>query len=72
MFGKRKTKAFDIPYDEKTQRAVVKCSICTGEQVAGFKNIGSGKFTEVCLIRDEKDLQDFLDAYGLGSAAKEY
>lgn len=38
-------------------------SICTGEQVAGFKDSISGKFEELMLIRDEKDLSEFLSRY---------
>ena len=55
MFGK-KTKIVKIPYDPETQRAVLRCSICNGEQVAGFRNKITGEFTEVMLIRDAKEL----------------
>lgn len=41
----------------------IRSSICTGEQVAGFKDIVSGKFEELMLIRDEKDLAEFLSRY---------
>ena len=37
-------------------------SICTGEQVAGFKDSG-GKFEELMLIRNDKDLAEFLNRY---------
>ena len=40
-------------YDKETSRPVLKCSICNGEQVAGFKDIHTGKFEEVMLIRDQ-------------------
>lgn len=53
-------------------RAVLHCSICTGEQVAGFKDEQTGKFEEVCLIRDESDLKKFMETYGLESVPKEY
>jgi hypothetical protein len=32
----------DIPFDPDKQIAVIKCSICTGEQVAGFKSKEDG------------------------------
>ena len=38
-------------------------SICTGEQTAGFKDPVSGRFQEYMLIRNDKDLQEFLDRY---------
>ena len=61
-----------IPYDETKQVAVIKCSICNGEQVAGFKNIEDGSWTEVMLIRDDVDLENFKKAYGISSIKKEY
>ena len=54
MFKKKKISK--IPFDEKTQRPILRCSICTGEQVAGFKDIQTGKFQEVMVIRNDKDL----------------
>ncbi len=69
MFHK---KAKRKEYDEKNQKPVIHCSICTGEQVAGFKNIHTGKFEEVMLIKGEKDLEAFLAMYGLDEVTKEY
>ena len=63
MFGKRKIEK--KTYDKETQKPVIKCSICTGEQVAGFKDMHTGKFEEVMLIRDEKELERFREMYGL-------
>ena len=62
MFGKRK-KPEAIPYDKTGKIPVIRSSICTGEQVAGFKNPVSGKFDELMLIRDGKDLSAFLRRY---------
>ena len=53
----------DIPFDPDKQTAVIKCSICTGEQVAGFKNKEDGHFTEVMVIRDDLDLMKFKEIY---------
>ena len=41
-----------------------RCSICTGEQVAGFKDIYTGHFDEIMLIRDTADLDTFMEMYG--------
>ena len=62
MFGRRK-KPEAVPYDKSGKIPVIRSSICTGEQVAGFKNTVSGKFEELMLIRDEKDLSEFLRRY---------
>ena len=66
MFHKKMQKE---PYDRKVQKPVIKSSICTGEKVAGFKDIQTGKFTEVMLIRDNKDMDLFLEKYGISVAA---
>ena len=62
MFKRRKNPR---SFDRENLRPVIRASICTGEQVAGFKNIHTGKFTEVMLIRDDRDLAEFLEQYGL-------
>lgn len=59
-------------YDKETSRPVLKCSICNGEQVAGFKDIHTGKFEEIMLIRDQKDLDLFMEQYGIKEITKEY
>ena len=59
-------------YDKVNEKPVLKCSICNGEQVAGFKDQRTGKFHEVMFVRDEKDLQEFKEMYGLSDVAKEY
>ena len=59
-------------YDPERQVPVIRCSICTGEKVAGFKDKSDGHFTEVMLIRSEKDLQRFKDAYRIDHLKTEY
>ena len=64
LFSKNK-KPESKTYDPALKRPALRCSICTGEQVAGFKNLSDGKFEEVMLIRNESDLQDFREQYGI-------
>lgn len=59
-------------YGLQTHIPVIKCSICNGEQVAGFKERKTGHFTEIMLIQSEKDLQDFKERYGVEEVVKEY
>lgn len=59
-------------YDSEALRPVLRCSICTGEQVAGFKNVHTGKFEEVMLIRKEGELKEFMETYGITEITKEY
>ncbi|MBD5477731.1 MAG: aspartate dehydrogenase [Lachnospiraceae bacterium] len=72
MFGKRKIKVEH--YDRENLRPVIRASICTGEQVAGFKNIHTGKFEDVMLIRDNRDIEEFLRRYDIATeeVTKEY
>ena len=58
MFGK---KTVIRQYDKENTKPVLKCSICTGEQVAGFKNLHTGKFEEIMLVRSEADLKEFKE-----------
>lgn len=69
-----KKKAVKADYDRETQKPVIRASICNGEQVAGFKDIHTGKFSEIMLIRNDRDLEDFLERYDIpaGDIAKEY
>lgn len=59
-------------YNSKDYLPIVKCSICNGEQVAGFKDRKTGHFTEVMLIQKEEDLEFFKKRYGLDEVKKEY
>ena len=72
MFGKKKAKINPISYDKENLRPVIRCSICNGEQIAGFKNLRTGKFEEIMLIRNSGDLDRFMKMYGLTSITKEY
>lgn len=73
MFGKKSNIKTGIKqYDEKDWKPVIKCSICNGEQVAGFKDIHTGRFEEIMLIRNNEDLAAFKKSYGLTDVSKEY
>ena len=52
---KHKGNAKLFPYDEAKHEAVIRCSICTGEQVAGFRSREDGSFVGVMVIQSEKD-----------------
>lgn len=69
LFNNKKNKK---TYDKETQIPVLRCSICTGEQVAGFKDKTTGKFNDVTLIRDDTDLKQFMKEYGVEKITKEY
>ena len=72
IFGKKKVNTPIVEYNPQKQIAVLKCSICNGEQVAGFKDKQTGHFSEVMLIRDSKDMDTFMKIYNLSAISKEY
>ncbi len=60
-------------YDRENKKPVIRASICTGEQVAGFKDIHTGKIEEVMLIKGPADLERFKEMYGIEEKiTKEY
>ena len=52
-------------YDPGKKEPALRCSICTGEQVAGFWDLETRRFEEVMLVRDDADLQAFCRMYGI-------
>lgn len=65
MFGRKMKKC---SFDRDNLRPMIRSSICTGEQVAGFQNIHTGKFSEVMLLRNHRDLAEFLYIYDISQA----
>lgn len=71
--GLFKKKKVTKTYDKENKKPVIKASICNGEQVAGFKDIHTGKIEEVMLIKNQADLDAFKKMYGIdGEIEKEY
>ena len=71
--GLFKKKTVTKLYDEENKNPVNKARICNGEQVAGFKDIHTGKIEEVMLIKNQADLDAFKKMYGIDDdIEKEY
>ena len=71
--GLFKKKGVIQSYDKQNKKPVIKASICNGEQVAGFKDIHTGKIEEVMLIKSPTDLEHFKAMYGIDEEiVKEY
>ena len=71
--GSGAERSFASTYDKEKVKPAIRCSICTGEQVAGFLNKRSGQFEEIALIRQPSDLEDFKKRYGItGDVEKFY
>ena len=70
LFKKRIAKK---SYDKAYMKPVIRASICTGEQVAGFKDVRTGKIEEIMLIKCPEDLKNFKKMYGITEEiTKEY
>ena len=69
-----KKKPVKVCYDKENKKPVIRASICNGEQVAGFKDVRTGKFSEIMLIRNDRDLEEFLERYDISAQdiTKEY
>ena len=52
-------------YDKENKKPVIKASICNGEQVAGFKDIHTGRIEEIMLIKNATDIDRFKQMYGI-------
>ena len=57
--GLFKKKIVKKTYDREHMKPVIRVSICTGEEVVGFKDIRTGKIEEIMLIRSPEDLERF-------------
>ncbi len=67
LFKKKKE---TMCYDPTVIEPVIRASICTGEQVAGFRDLKNGHFSEVLLIRNPNDLAEFKKKYGIKGEIK--
>lgn len=52
-------------FDREHHKPIIRSSICTGEQVAGFKDKRTGRFTEIMLVRDNEDMEEFTKRFGI-------
>ena len=60
-------------YDRENKKPVIRASICNGEQVAGFKDIHTGKMEEIMLIKSPADIESFKAMYAIEEEiTKEY
>ena len=72
LFSRKPAPTPAYAYDPEKEKPIIRASICNGEQVAGFKDRETGEFHEVMLIRDNQDLAEFKQAYGLDRVDEEY
>ena len=63
--GLFKKKTVKKSYDRDHMKPVIRASICTGEQVVGFKDLQTGNMKEIMLIKSPKELENFKRMYGI-------
>jgi hypothetical protein len=63
---------FETSFNPETHYAVMRSSICTGEKTVGFRDKKTGVFSEVMLIRSQKDLEKFKEMYNIENIKTEY
>ena len=72
LFSRKKPKDTKLEYDRETETPILRCSICNGEQVAGFRNRNTGRFREAYVIRSHEELEEFRKMCGVDQIPKEY
>ena len=70
FFSKKREDSLE--YDREREYPVLRCSICNGEQVAGFKDRSTGHFREITLIRSEEEKAAFMRRCKVTELSKEY
>lgn len=63
LFSKKKTGYPKMPEGDCVP--VLRCSICTGEQVLCAKDRDTGRLTEIMLIKSPAELEGFCAANGI-------
>ena len=63
LFSRKKAAPALPEFPPEDYEPVLRCSICTGEQVACMREKSSGRLREVMLIRTEEDLDRFCRGY---------
>lgn len=58
IFRKRREKV--MTYDRSRLAPAIRKSICTGEETFGFIDIRDGHFTDIQLLKDEKEKAEVL------------
>lgn len=52
-------------YNPEVKKPMLRTDLANGEKVAGFFNMATNQFEEKMLVKDEKDLKNFIRMYGI-------
>lgn len=68
----KKNKVPKVDFNPDVQKVVIRKSICTGEETIGFKDIKTGKYTDVMFVRHEGDIEAFKKTYNITEVTRDY
>ncbi len=57
--------AIPYPYDPSKEEPFLHANTCNRETVVGFREKGTGRFHEVMMITNDKELEEFKKTYGI-------
>ena len=57
-------------YNQATKTPVIKCSICTGEPVIGFRSKTNGRLLNAVAVHNRADIAAFYRSYGFSYTGK--
>ena len=63
LFSRKKETPPQFPPEQ--YEPVLRCRICTGEQVACMRNRATGQLRELMLVRSDEDLEEFCRTYSV-------
>ena len=75
LFSRKREKGRSAPapdFDRTAEYPVIRCSICNGEMVAGFKDRRTGRFREYRMLRSSQEIEEFRVLCGVDEVLKEY
>ena len=72
IFSRKRKEEPAVEFDREQEYPILRCSICNGEQVAGFKDRRTGHFREFGVIRSREELEEFCRKCGVSQIPKEY
>lgn len=52
-------------YNPEVRKPMLRTDLANGEKIAGFYNMATNTFEEKMLVRDEKDIRNFMRMYGV-------
>ena len=72
MFNKKKQEKGSFNYDPLTHKAILKCNTCNRDKVFGFKDVRTGEFFEIAMIKNDLELESYMKEFGIDHVERKY